>query len=133
MLKTYDPSQVFVVLGPAVVTDFEKVTIERDEDRWSYYTGSGGEITRTKNVNKLGQFSVEIPQSSAVNLVLSQLINVDYLFSAEIKDGNGYSIYTIPQASVQRVPTSEFSKKESTTRTWIIKGELATAIVGGNN
>lgn len=131
-IKTYDPSQVHVIIGPAIVTDFEKVTIERDEDRYSYYTGSGGEITRTINVNRLGQFQIDIPQTSAANLILSGLVDSNLFVSATIQDGNGLSLYTIPQASVQRVATSEFSKKESTTRNWTIKGELKTAIVGGN-
>ena len=130
--KTYHPSLVAIALGSVIVSDFETVTVEREEDKFAFTAGSAGEVTRTKNSNKIGMFTVEIPQTNDANFLLSQLEAVDALFPAIIQDNSGLSIYSIPEASVMKIAYSEFAKTESGTRSWIIKGELVLAVVGGN-
>lgn len=130
--KTYDPSQVSVIVGGNIITNFEKVSVSRDEDNWKFQAGSSGEVTRTKNSNPLGTIEIELSQTVAEQVGLSALVGTDALIPINVADLNGTSIHTMPEGSVMKVADAEYGKDDATTRTWTLKGALTVHVVGGN-
>ncbi len=130
--KTYIPGEVSVIIGTAIINDFESITIEYDEDFWNFSVGSGGEVTRTKNSSRLGTIIVEVPQTIEENLTLSAQAASDDTIPVNIIDTSGASVHTITTASILRIPTAGYAKNESGTREWACKGELDVNVVGGN-
>lgn len=139
-MKTYDPSQVSVIIGGHIVGGFAdntKIRVARDEDAYSLHTGVDGEGTRAKTNNKSGTITISLLQSSESNDVLSAYVAADEisnggLFSAMIKDNSGTSLYAAETAYIQKYPDSEFSK-EPTVREWIIRTDHLTVFIGGNS
>jgi hypothetical protein len=129
---TYDPGRVNVIIGSVIVTDFETVSVELQEDGWNHSVGSSGEHTRTKNRNRLANMMIEIPQASSVNLLLSGLAASDTLIPGVIQDKSGASIHTMPKGTIARVADSSYGKNESGTRSWTLTGVIVQNIVGGN-
>jgi hypothetical protein len=123
-ILTYDPTQVNVAIGAFVVTDFETVTIEQDEDNWAVTSASGGELTRSYNANQAGKITITLPQTNSVNNSLVSFRNNKTLFAVVVKDANGQLKYSIPEASVMRLPNSEFAKSEAGTREWVFVGQI---------
>ena len=130
--KTYTPADMAVIAGAAIILDFESLSVEYDEDHWSYSVGSGGEATRTKNSNRLGTIKIEVPQTHESNLTLSIAAASDLFILVNIVDTNGSSIHTILEASIVKPPAAEYSKSESGTREWVFRGVLDVNIIGGN-
>jgi len=130
--KTYKPDEVSVLVGAVIVTNFLSVTISLEEDKWAYEAGSGGEETRIKNSNKHGTITLELPQSTDVNLQLSSIAEADATVAVGVIDGSGNSIYAMPTGSINKIPDSVFGKNEANSREWVIGGRLAVNVVGGN-
>lgn len=131
-LKTYDPTQMSVIAGPYVVTDFDSLSIEQDEDDWALTSGSAGELTRTYNANRAGKITIVLPQTNSVNLSFASLAASKAVFTVAIVDSNGFSVHTISQASVLKRPMADYAKAESGTREWVFIGALDDNISGGN-
>ena len=122
--KTYKPGDMIVLVGLAIVTDWESLNVEFDEDFWSFYTGSGGEVTRTKNSSRLGMITVEIPQTNAANKILSVAAELDELIPCSIVDPSNIAAHSIPEATIMKKPAAGYSKTEQSTREWQMKGSL---------
>jgi len=131
-LRTYLPDTMSIILGSALVSNFESITVDYEEDFWAFSTGSGGEVTRTKNTSRLGTITVVLPQSEPVNFDLSALAVSDTPINCGVLDQSGLSVHSMPDASIMRVAPAEYQKTESGTREWIFKGELVLNTVGGN-
>jgi len=129
--KTYTPDQVSLIVGGSIIKSWNKVTIKRDEDGWSFSAGTSGEVTRTKNLNTLGAITITMPQTSADNAVMSAYEVSDALLSCFVKDNGGASLYALPEGTVIKPADSEFGK-DASEREWTIKGALAAFTVGGN-
>ena len=122
-IKTYDPSQVSVIVGGSIITSWNTVTPDRDEDSFTFNTGTTGESTRTKNLNKMGTFTIVLPQTSADNAVMSGFEVGGSLISCSIIDKSGASLAVMPEGTVMKPATSEFGK-ESGEREWVVKGDI---------
>jgi len=131
-LKDYIPGEMSVVVGTAIVNDWESLDVEYDDDFWKFSQGSGGEITRTKNSSRLGTITVELPQTQEANLILSTAAEGNDTINCSIVDINGNSVHVITKATVLRKPNSPYSKDESSTREWKLKGSLDINVIGGN-
>lgn len=131
-MNTYDPSQVSVIYGTAIVPDFESVSVEMDEDGWAFNAGSSGEDSRTKNSNRRATITIAIDQTKPVNGQLSALFEADALLPLTIKDNSGQSLHFMPKGTILRIPSVNYAKSEGGTREWQIKGQMAVNYVGGN-
>ncbi len=130
-VKTYDPSQVSLIIGGSIIKSWNKISVAKDEDSWTFAQGTSGEVTRTKNTNKMGAITVTMPQTSGDNATLSAFDVSGALLSCIVKDSSGTSLYVIPEGTVVKPADSEFAK-ESGEREWQIKGALTQFTVGGN-
>lgn len=130
-VKTYDPSQVAIIVGGAIVKSWNTVTPELDEDGWTFSTGTSGESTRTKNLNKMGTITIVLPQTSKDNDILSGLEVAGALLPISILDKSGSTIVTMPEGTIVKPPAAELGK-ESAEREWQIKGDIPVLLVGGN-
>jgi hypothetical protein len=133
-LKTYDPSQVSVILGGSIIGSWNTVAIAMDEDKFLFASDtSSGEATRTKNANTLGTYTLTLPQASEDNATLSALLLSDALVVCSIKDNGGDTIAVMPLGTVMKSADSEFGRGEGGEREWVIKGNIDVYFVGGNS
>lgn len=131
-MKTYNPKEVSVIIGGLILKSWNIVTVEMDEDRALFTSGTTGEATRTINNNKLGAITIELPQSSADNLILSGLLVADAIVPCMVKDNQGNSIHIMAEGALVKFPSSEYGPEHGT-REWQIKGNINDPqIVGGN-
>ena len=70
-MRTYDPSEGKLILGISAINNWDSVRASYEEDQIFHSSGTQGEVTRTKNANKLGTFVVTLPQSSIDNETFS--------------------------------------------------------------
>jgi hypothetical protein len=131
-MKTYNPSQVSIIIGGSIVKSWNTVTPEPDEDGWLFSTGTSGESTRTKNANKMVTITLVLPQSSADNDILSGLEIAGSLIPISIIDKSGRTVITMPKGTVAKRPAVELGK-EAGEREWLIKGDVPVYAVGGNS
>lgn len=137
--KTYDPSQVAIIVGGFQVTGFADgtfVSIERNADNFALYIGTDGEGTRAKSNNKSGRMTFTLAQSSDANAFLSALVTADELSNSGIvpvlvKDNSGSSLYSAETAWIIKHPAAEFGR-EVGTREWILETDNLAVFSGGN-
>lgn len=129
--KTYDPSQVVVVVGGSIIKSWNTVTAARDEESFMFTNGTQGEATRTKNANKMGVITLVLPQASVDNLVLSLSWNQGTQISVSVVDKSGASLHVIPEATVTKSPDAVYGK-EAGELEWLIRGNLSVHTLGGN-
>jgi len=135
MSKTYDPTQVSIILGVTKLSNWNEVTVAFDEDGWTFTSGTQGEATRTKNANKLGTITITVPQTSSDNDILSTWYLSGLNTPCDVRDNNGTSAGTMALGTVVKLSDQGFGK-EAGTREWMVKGKLAegpaVGFVGGN-
>jgi type IV secretory pathway TrbL component len=137
--KTYDPSQVAIIVGGFQVTGFADgsfLTVERNADNFALYIGTDGEGTRAKSNNKSGRMTFTLAQSSDANAFLSALVTADELSNSGIvpvlvKDNSGTSLYSAETAWIVKHPAAEFGR-EIGTREWILETDSLAVFTGGN-
>ena len=130
-VKTYDPDQVSVIVGGTIIKSWNKIMVAKDEDDWTFNAGTTGEVTRTRNLNRLGTITLTLPQTSADNGILSAFAVSGGLLSCVVKDGSGRSLHVMPEGTVVKPADSEYGK-ESGERAWSLKGAVVEMTVGGN-
>lgn len=130
-LKTYDPSQVVVIIGGSIVKSWNTVTAARDEENFMMTTGTQGESTRTKNANKMGVITLVLPQASVDNAILSAFWNAGTQISVAVTDKSGVSLHAMPEATVTKSPDAGYGK-EAAEYEWLIRGDLSVHVLGGN-
>ena len=131
-MKTYDPTEVAVIVGGRIVKSWDTVAPVRDEEGFFFTTGTTGESTRAKNANKMSTITLTLPQSSADNEFLSAFELAGTLIPVSVIDKSGKSLVVMGSGTIAKVADSEFAK-EATQREWLIKGDTEVFIVGGNN
>ena len=131
-VKTYDPTQVVVIIGGSIMKTWNTVTVSRDNDRFVMTEGTQGEVTRTKNAGKLGTIVLTNPQASADNTTLSAHELAGSLMACSVIDKGGASVAVMPEGTIMKIPDSEFGE-EAGTREWTIKGEIPDPFVAGGN
>ena len=130
-MKTYNPSEVSIILGGLIIKSWNTITPERDEEGFLFSTGTSGESTRTKNANKMTTITLVLPQSSSDNDILSGLEIAGALIPVSIIDKSGSTLITMPEGTIVKPASAELGK-EAGEREWIIKGDTPVFLVGGN-
>lgn len=138
-LKTYDPAEISVIIGGAVITGFMDGTFikcSRNEDAFAIKVGSTGEVTRTKNANRSGRIELTLQQTSESNGILSGFALADELSGdgvvpVLIRDNTGKDLHKTEQAWVVKMPDGGNSKEELG-RVWILECGNLQMFLGGN-
>lgn len=144
-LATFAPNQLSVVItqdstGIAhVVSGYSEdsiVNIEWTTPRYSLYTGADNTGTRVYNASNSATLTLSLQQTSASNDVLSLLFANDStdssgVFSIQVKDSSGRSVYFSDDAYVSTRPNAGFSNSMMT-RDWVIDAFNLQSYTGGN-
>jgi hypothetical protein len=140
-VKTYDPAQIVVTLGPYLLSGFAEgtfVKVSRDEDAFLKKTGVDGETARARNKNRGGKVELTLLQSSASNDTLSAIAQAGELTGTDvypllIKDLLGTTLVMAPLAWPQK-PADVEEGKEISDRAWTIDcASPMQMTVGGQN
>lgn len=145
--STYAPNQITVVISQEssgiahIVSGYSEdsiVSIERNAETFTMYTGADNTSTRVYNANTSATITLSLQQTSASNDILSLLyeadaasLNSDTMFSIQVKDNSGRSNYFSDDAYIGVVPNSGFSNSMNT-RDWVIHAANMTSYHGGN-
>ncbi|HWJ97516.1 MAG TPA: phage protein [Acidimicrobiales bacterium] len=137
-VETYAPEELVITFGPVLMSGFADadVTIEHNEDSFTFKAGLDGKGTRTKNANKSGRVTVPLMQTSLANDLLSAIAQVDRktgqgVFPLLAKDLSGRTVYAAQDAWIVKPPASGFGK-EAGQRDWIFETDNLEFHVGGN-
>lgn len=147
-LATFAPNDVTIVISQQstglsyVVSGFSEdsiVSIERNAETYSLYTGADNTNTRIYNANTSAKITMSLQQTSSGNDILSSLYLNDAasrdstgLFSISVVDNSGRSTYFSEEAYIAVVPNSEFGNKMQT-RDWVIEATRLDTYIGGNS
>lgn len=143
--STFAPNDVTVVISQGdfshVVSGFSEdsiVSIERNSDTFSLYTGADDTNTRIYQANTSGLVTLPLQQTSNSNDILSQLYDNDRatrdssgMFSLTIKDNSGRSLFFANEAFIARVPDASFGNTMQL-REWQIQAVRLDVKFGGN-
>lgn len=131
-VKTYDPTKVSLIVGGSIIKSWNTITCVVDDPKFTFATGTTGEVTRTKNPIMMGTATIDLPQTSEDNAILSAFEVAGNTIPIIVVDRNGVSIHTMPQATIIKPADAEYGK-DSGSREWEIKGQWKEPfIVGGN-
>lgn len=144
-LATFSPNEVTVIITQQssgmshIVGGFAEdsiVSVERNSETFSLYTGADDSNTRVYNANTSGTITISLQQTSASNDILSALYENDRarrsgLFSITVKDNSGRSNYFSEEAYIAVVPSAGHTNSMQT-REWVVHAPKLVAIIGGN-
>lgn len=138
-LKTFDPKDIVLTVGGAIIGGFADgtfVSIERQEDAYTTSVGADGEVTRVKSNNKLTNLTITLAQTSDSNSVLSAFAILDEKSNSGVvpvllKEVNGDTAVAGGRGWIQKLPNIEYSK-EITNREWVIVLAESEMFVGGS-
>jgi len=140
-LSTYAPQQVTVVITQDTTglshilggySEDGIVSVDRNVEAYTLYTGADDSNTRVKNSNSSGTITINLQQSSASNDILHGLFLEGGIFTITVKDASGRSNYFSDEAYVGDVPGGAFSNSLNT-RDWVIHAPKMSEIIGGNS
>lgn len=147
-LATFAPNDVTIVISQQstglsyIVSGYSEdsiVTIERNAETYTLYTGADNTNTRIYNANTSAKITLSLQQTSSGNDILSSLYLNDAasrdssgLFSISVVDNSGRSSYFSEEAYIAVVPNSQFGNKMET-RDWVIEATRLDTYIGGNS
>ena len=132
-VKTWDRSLASLIIGGSIIKSWKKVVVSMGTDAWTFTSGAGGELTRTKNSGSIDSIKVTLPQTSTDNAMMTAFEISGALIPCMFVDKGGTSLHTMPEGTVVKIPDAEYSDEPSD-REWTITGQIINPnIVGGNN
>lgn len=137
--KNYNPSQVvmsFKHINITGIMDGTFIEAERDEDTFTKHVGAGGDVTRTRNMNKGGKVTITLMAEAPCNDLLSAIAAFDELVGGQygalqIKDLSGNMKCRSPNAWIKKAPKVERAK-ESGSVVWEFDCAELEIFAGGN-
>lgn len=137
-IKTYSPKDIFIKVGAYLITEFQKVTVEKDDDEFTSSVCTTGHMTRTYNPSMAGKVTIVLPQTTPQNKQMldeHKRILAGYAqgeFSKiTIADKLGNSLHTMTEGTCTKRPNGEYDK-DPTDREWGFFGELGDHDPAGN-
>ncbi len=132
-VKTWDRSLASIIIGGSIIKSWKKVVISSGSDKWTFTSGAGGELTRTKNSGSIDSIKLVLPQTSVDNAMMTAFEISGSLIPCLFVDKGGTSLHTMPEGTVVKIPDAEYSDDPSD-REWTVTGQfIEPNIVGGNN
>ena len=114
------------------------MSVERNSDTFSLYTGADDTNSRIYQPNTTAMVTLPLQQTSNSNDILSQLYLNDAasrdssgIFSLTVKDNSGRSIFFAEEAFIAVVPNASFGNTMQL-REWQLQAVRLTAVFGGN-
>lgn len=137
-IKTYDPSAIAVVVGKRTLENLADtfVSVDFNEDAYTYTPNVDGGGTRNYNPNRSGRITVTLKQSSDDNLYLSGIHAADLISKlgtvpVTVKDTNGNSLHFAASAWIIRSAPSEYAK-EVGDREWVFETDELISVPAGS-
>lgn len=138
-VKNYDPKQVVVSIGGAIMQGYADgtfVTVTRLNDAFTSHAGADGEVSRAKSNDRRGEMVLTLAQTSLSNDVLSGVAAVDErtgngIIPIAIKDLSGTTTYFSGSGWIRKIADGSFSK-EIENREWTIDLASMDAFIGGS-
>lgn len=135
----YSPNDVIVTFSALNITGFADdtfVEIERDEDGFTTYTGSDGNVCRTRNLNRTGKITITTMMTAPINTALAALAAIDEedateVYPIQVKDRSGEMLCSGAEAWIMKQPKVERSKESGTVQ-WVFAVADLRIIAGGN-
>lgn len=126
--KNYNPGKVILSFNKVQIVGYADGTFvkaTRDTPSFSDKAGAGGDVVRTRSLDKRGSIVITIQTASPSNDILSGFILSDELKGnavgmVQLVDGNGTSLFEGANAWVQQPADGEFAA-ESGNREWTIR------------
>lgn len=139
VMRTYIPSEVKTTFRGVEITGYAEGTfieVERDEDGFMKYVGSGGDVCRTQNLNRSGKVTITLMMSASSNDVLSASYDLDdrdgnAFGPFSMKDLNGTTRVHSAEAWISKLPKVERGKEHATVQ-WVLECADLEIVVGGN-
>lgn len=134
--RPFDFTAVTVTWGADSITGgLESIKVARAEDSWTTHVSADGTVTRVKSNNRMGSVTLVYGQNSPALDTLSAVYQLDEATGGgarkiEVKDGNGRSIASGPQAWIKKPADAEYGK-EASTREWVFDVDQLSHTVGG--
>ena len=143
--STFSPQDVTVVISLGafshIVSGFSEdsiVSVERNSDTFSLYTGADDTNTRIYQSNTSAMITLPLQQTSNSNDILSQMYLNDKaardssgIFSITVKDNSGRSLFFAEEAFIAVVPDASFGNTMQL-REWQLQAVRLNATFGGN-
>jgi len=138
-LTNYHTDQVILIWNDIHINGFSNDTfieVERNEDGFTTYVGSLGDVCRTKNMNRSGKITVTLMATAPVNDTLAALAQVDEDTGLEyapiqLKDLNGNMRADGAEAWISKRPKIERAKESGTVQ-WVFEVAVLNLNEGGN-
>lgn len=138
-MREYRPADMSVIIDGQIISGFAEgtfITVERDEDAYTYAPSTSGEGTRVKNANKAGKVTIVLNQSSPSNKVFSDALKADEqnnqgFFPILIRDNSGTDVHKSEAGYISKFPSTQYAK-ENSTREYVIQCENLEMALGGN-
>jgi len=139
IVRTIDPKMVIITMGPILITGFAPdtfLTIATEDDFFEKVRGADGSVERyAKNVYD-AMITLTLLGTSFANEALMLLHESDKLANLGkvpflMKDLNGTTLATFPQAWIKKTPDLEISSS-AVTREWTIDTGPGTVHIGTN-
>lgn len=140
IIRTYSPGLVTVIFGEVIAVGYADgsfVTAEMAEDGIVETVGEDGSVVINQNLNELGQVTLRLLHQSPANALLQAIYNANRLSIGSgvrplrVKDENGSTLITAPQAWIVRSPNVEFAD-QAAPREWLLRGSPMRFFGGGN-
>lgn len=142
MLKVYSASQVSFVFAGIPIDggrgDDEFVEIQKQEETYTYKAGIDGEGTRSESKNTYTKVTLTLMRTSSANAALSAIHEADKAIPGGqgiapilIRDRQGASILSSPQAWITKTPDQTYAKEANTVK-WEFGVHDPENILGGN-
>ncbi len=137
----YAPSNVIVSFSALNINGYAEgtfVEVERDEDGYTTYVGALGDVTRTRNLNRLGKVTVTVAATAPINTALAALAQIDEdemteVYPIQVKDLSGQMLVAGAEAWIMKMPKIERAKEGNTTVQWVFAVAELKIFVGGND
>lgn len=140
---TYDGSEVFVTIGPLLLTGFsdgDSITARKNANFYESKAGLDGSVGRARVTDKRGQIEIHLLQTSSANDEISALFNLDSLtedgkavLPVSVTDFSGRTVIAAGQAWIYQLGDVGFSTNEVGDRIYILECADLKFSLGGNN
>ena len=135
---TYSPDEVILTWNDMIINGYANDTfieVERDEDGFMKYTGSLGDVARSRNLNRGGKVTITLMAAATINDSLYSLAALDEFDGTgfgtlQIKELNGTTRCHAEIAWLQKWPKIERGK-ESGTIQWVLDCADIEIVPGG--
>lgn len=124
-VRTYAPQEVILTFGGYAVEGWDSISVTRSTKEFSVVKGIRSKNTRIRNLNSHATISLQCPQTSQVNQILTHVLSVDEVtgngkLEINLVDGSGNEVFTSSEAFIAGSADRSYGGDESE-RTWTIE------------